>query len=191
MTREELLEAIGRVDDDLIQEAEDCRLPARRPGLPHWRPLAGGLAACLVLAAVLYLPFGMSGGDNTTSGAAGSSSTAQDSGSGSWSGSGEALPENPSAGDESSGGSSSQEGGAVQDVLRTPAGEYTLTGELASALPEGSRQLGVLFLEGEDSQDQLYTSRREYAGCMLWEGPDGTLYVKLPGNGYALARPAE
>ena len=76
-------------------------------------------------------------------------------------------------------------------MLRTPAGEYTLTGEMASALPEGSRQLGVLFLEGEDSQDQLYTSRREYAGCMLWEGPDGTLYVKLPGNGYALARPAE
>ena len=110
MTREELLEAIGRVDDDLIQEAEDCRLPARRPGLPHWRPLAGGLAACLVLAAVLYLPFGMSGGgDNTTSGAAGSSSaaqesqtdhsagTAQDSGSGS--GSGAALPGEPSAGD--------------------------------------------------------------------------------------------
>ena len=192
MTREELLEAIGRVDDDLIQEAEDYRLPARRPGLAHWRPLAGGLAACLVLAAVLYLPFGMSGGgDNTTSGAAGSSSAAQDSGSGSWSGSGEALPENPSAGDESSGGSSSQEGGAAQDVLRTPAGEYTLTGEMASALPEGSRQLGVLFLEGEDSQDQLYTSRREYAGCMLWEGPDGTLYVKLPGDGYALARPAE
>ena len=128
MTREELLEAIGRVDDDLIQEAEDYRRPARRLGLTHWRPLAGGLAACLVLAAVLYLPFGMSGGgDNTTSGAAGSSSTAQDSGSGSWSGSGEALPENPSAGDESSGGSSSQEGGAAQDVLRTPAGEYTLT----------------------------------------------------------------
>ena len=202
MTREELLEAIGRVDDDLIQEAEDCRLPARSPGLPHWRPLAGGLAACLVLAAVLYLPFGMSGGgDNTTSGAAGSSSatrevesessagTAQDSGSGS--GSGAALPGEPSSGDESSGGASSQEGGAAQDVLRTPAGEYTLTGEMASALPEGSRQLGVLFLEGEDSQDQLYTSRREYAGCMLWEGPDGTLYVKLPGNGYALARPAE
>ena len=145
-----------------------------------------------MLAAVLYLPFGMSGGgDNTTSGAAGSSSTAQDSGSGSWSGSGEALPENPSAGDESSGGSSSQEGGAAQDVLRTPAGEYTLTGEMASALPEGSRQLGVLFLEGEDSQKGLYTTRREYAGCMLWEGPDGTLYVKLPGDGYALARPAE
>ena len=192
MTREELLEAIGRVDDDLIQEAEDYRRPARRLGLAHWRPLAGGLAACLVLAAVLYLPFGMSGGgDNTTSGAAGSSSAAQDSGSGSWSGSGEALPENPSAGDESSGGSSSQEGGAAQDVLRTPAGEYTLTGEMASALPEGSRQLGVLFLEGEDSQEGLYTTRREYAGCMLWEGPDGTLYVKLPGDGYALARPAE
>ena len=174
MTREELLEAIGRVDDDLIQEAEDCRLPARRPGLPHWRPLAGGLAACLVLAAVFYLPFGMSGGgDNTTSGAAGSSSAAQEVES------------------ESSGGASSQEGGAAQDVLRTPAGEYTLTGEMASALPEGSRQLGVLFLEGEDSQDGLYTTRREYAGCMLWEGPDGTLYVKLPGDGYALARPAE
>ena len=71
MTREELLEAIGRVDDDLIQEAEDCRLPVGRHRFTHWRPLAGGLAACLVLAAVLYLPFGMSGGgDNTTSGAA-------------------------------------------------------------------------------------------------------------------------
>ena len=76
-------------------------------------------------------------------------------------------------------------------MLRTPAGKYTLTGEMASALPEGSRQLGVLFLEGEDSQEGLYTTRREYAGCMLWEGPDETLYVKLPGNGYALARPAE
>ena len=206
MTREELLEAIGRVDDDLIQEAEDYCLPARRPGLTHWRPLAGGVAACLVLAAVLYLPFGMSGGgDNTTSGAAGSSSaaqesqtdhsagTAQDGGSDVWSGSGsgEALPENPAAGNESSGGSSSQEGGAVQDVLRTPAGEYTLTGELASALPEGSRQLGVLFLEGEDSKEGLYTTRREYAGCMLWEGPDGVLYVQLPGEGYAVAQAAE
>lgn len=133
MTREELLEAIGRVDDDLIQEAEDCRLPAHRRGLPHWRPLAGGLAACLVLAAVLYLPFGMSGGgDNTTSGAAGSSSaaqevesessagTAQDSGSGS--GSGAALPGEPSAGDESSGGASSQEGGRGPGCAAHPRG---------------------------------------------------------------------
>ena len=205
MTREEMLEAIGRVDDDLIQEAEDYRPSVRKLGLTHWKPLAGGLAACLVLAAVLHLPFGMmgAGGDSTTSGAAGSSSTAQesqaensagttqDSGSGSWSGSGEALPGEPSAGDESSGGASSQAGGAAQDVLRTPAGEYAITGELASALPKGSRQLGVLFLEGEDSQEGLYTSRREYAGCMLWEGPDGTLYIKLPGDGYALARPAE
>ena len=79
MTREELLEAIGRVDDDLIQEAEDCRLPVGRHRFTHWRPLAGGVAACLVLAAVLYLPFGMSGGgDNTTSGAAGSSSAARE-----------------------------------------------------------------------------------------------------------------
>ena len=202
MTPEELLVAIGRIDDDLIQEAEDYRLPARRFGLTHWKPLAGGLAACLVLAAVLHLPFGMSGGGDAASGAGepassqnsqaeSSAETAQDSGSGSWSGSGAALPGEPSAGNESSGGASSQEGGAAQDVLRTPAGEYTLTGEVASALPEGSRQLGVLFLEGEESQNQLYTSRREYAGCMLWEGPDGTLYVKLPGDGYALARPAE
>lgn len=205
MTREELLEAIGQVDDGLIQEAEDYRLPAHGSGLSHWKPLAGGLAACLVLAAVLYLPFGMTGagGDSTASGAAGSSSaaqesqidhsagTAQDSGSGEGSGDGSAQPGEPSAGDGTSNGASAQEGGGGQDVLRTPAGEYRLTGDMVSDLPADCRQLGVLFLEGEDSRDQLYTTRREYAGCMLWEGPDGTLYVKLPGSGYALARPAE
>lgn len=192
MTPEELLQAIGRVDDDLIQEAEDCRLPVGRHRFSHWRPLAGGVAAaCLVVAAVLYLPAGMSGGGagNTTSGSAQTeSSTAGGSSSGIWNGGATSLPGEPSAGDESSGGASSQEGGAAQDVLRTPAGEYRLTGDLVSELPEDSRQLGVLFLEGEDSQEGLYTTRREYAGCMLWEGPDGTLYVQLPSGGYALAQ---
>ena len=57
-------------------------------------------------------------------------------------------------------------------------------------LPEGSRQLGVLFLDGQDSGNQLYTGRKEYAGCMLWEDPAGLLYVQLPGGGYAAAQPA-
>ena len=78
-----------------------------------------------------------------------------------------------------------------ETLLYTPDETYTLTGEIISALPEDSRQLGVLFLEGEDSASQLYTSRKEYAGCMLWQGPDGTLYVQIPGGGYAVGQAAE
>ena len=46
MTPEELLQAIGRVDDDLIQEAEDCRSPPAGPACPTgglwpagWQPV--------------------------------------------------------------------------------------------------------------------------------------------------------
>ena len=93
-------------------------------------------------------------------------------------------------GSVSDGGSSgTSSSGAAQDILHTPEGAYILTGETVSTLPQDSRQLGVLFFQGEDSQTQLYTGRREYAGCMLWEGPDGILYVQLPGGGYALAQP--
>ena len=102
-------------------------------------------------------------------------------------GNGSAQEEESSVSDGGSSGTSSS--GAAQDILHTPEGAYILTGETVSTLPQDSRQLGVLFFQGEDSQTQLYTGRREYAGCMLWEGPDGILYVQLPGGGYALAQP--
>ena len=172
MTGEELLELIGRVDDDLIQEAETFR-PARRRGLPDWwKPLAGGAAACLLAAVLLHLPqgAGVSGGGGLTADASSQSQSAGGAAEGEGENSASASP-----------------GTAAQERLDTPQGEYRLTGEIVSALPEGSRQLGVLFLEGEVSQEQLYTQKREYAGCMLWEGPDGMAYVQLPGGGYALA----
>ncbi len=196
MTSEELLNAIGQVDDDLIQEAEEYRPPAKVLLFARWKPLIGGLAAaCLVAAALTHLPTmgNLAGGgasaDATTAGqaesSAGMSGGAADSGGGSV---GNGLPSAPAAPSDGESASPSQEQQGESSVLRTPAGDYSLTGEVVSELPENSRQLGVLFLEGEDSESQLYTDRKEYAGCMLWEGPDGTLYVQLPGGGYALAR---
>ena len=50
MTAEELLRAVGQVDDELIREAADFYPPARR-GLPAWwRPLAGGAAGTMIVA---------------------------------------------------------------------------------------------------------------------------------------------
>lgn len=194
MTAEELLEAIGQVDDDLIQEAEAYRLPARKPRFSYWKPLAGGLAACLVLAALFHLPSGMlSGGSSgATAGSQAESSAAADSSAGG--GSSPQEPESqdePAGGNASSGSDSSWDFVSSETLLCTPDRTYTLTGEIISALPEDSRQLGVLFLEGEDSASHLYTSRKEYAGCMLWQGPDGTLYVQIPGGGYAVGQAAE
>ena len=182
MTSEELLQVIGLVDDGLIQEAQAYLPPARTSRRPFGRALAGGLAAaCLVVAVLFHLPaapLSSSGStaDSTTAGAP--SQPGEGNGS---------AQEEGSVSDGGSSGTSSS--GAAQDILHTPEGAYILTGETVSTLPQDSRQLGVLFFQGEDSQTQLYTGRREYAGCMLWEGPDGILYVQLPGGGYALAQP--
>lgn len=193
MTAVELLEAIGHVDDDLIQEAEEYRSPKRQTFFRYWKPLAGGLAACLVLAALFHLPLGIStsgGGAASTSGTSQSESATAGSGSSGASAGGEAgAPENDSNSASEPQAPEAEE--HPQDLLRTPEGTYTLTGEMVSALPEGSRQMGVLFLEGEDSASGLYTSRKEYAGCMLWQAPDGTLYVQIPGGGYAVGRAGE
>ena len=185
MTAEELLERIGRVDDDLIQEAEDYRRSAR--SLPaRWRSVFGGMAAaCLVLAVLTQLP--RVGDFSANSGASAGAQAESSAGASEQPQQGE----NESQDQTSSNGTAPGTGDSAREVLRTPAGEYVLTGETVSQLPEGSLQLGVLFLEGEDSDSQLYTTRREYAGCMLWEGPDGTLYVQLPGEGYALAQALE
>ena len=152
--------------------------------------MAGGLAAaCLVLAELSRLPGGGTGADaNTASG--GASAGAED-----WSDSTSSLENAPSSSSgeaEQSTGSAPEDGGSgAENLLYTPAGTYVLTGEIRSTLPEDSWQLGVLFLQGEDNTSQLYTARREYAGCVLWEGPDGTLYVQLSGGNYAEARPME
>ena len=180
MKAEYLLKAIGLVDDDLIQEAEDYAPPARRTSFARWRPLAGGLAAaCLIVAALFYLP----------------SSLTWDSSSNSTAGAAQEQESTSSQASDAAGGAMEPSSPADQlpaaGRILTPAGEYALTGETVSQLPQNSSQLGVLFLEGEGSKSQLYTSRKEYAGCMLWEGPDGVLYVQLPGEGYAVAQAAE
>ena len=182
MTSEELLQVIGLVDDGLIQEAQAYLPPARTSRRPFGRALAGGLAAaCLVVAVLFHLPAAPLSSSGSTADSTTAGAPAQPG-----EGNGSAQEEGSVSDGGSSGTSSS---GAAQDILYTPEGAYILTGETVSTLPQNSRQLGVLFFQGEDSQTQLYTGRREYAGCMLWEGPDGILYVQLPGGGYALAQP--
>lgn len=183
MTSEELLQVIGLVDDGLIQEAQAYLPPVRASRRPLWRALAGGLAAaCLVVAILFHLPAAPLSSSGSTADSTTAGAPAQPG-----EGNGSAQEEESSVSDGGSSGTSSS--GAAQDILHTPEGAYILTGETVSTLPQDSRQLGVLFFQGEDSQTQLYTGRREYAGCMLWEGPDGILYVQLPGGGYALAQP--
>lgn len=196
MTPEELLRAIGQVDGELVQEAEEYRPPARRGAPARWRPALGGLAAaCLVAAVLTHLP---AVGDQSSGGAAADmtgQAAESSAAAGASGGEQEQTAQDPSSQPEAGSAPSSGEGASNSaalsgDALRTPAGEYRLTGEILPELPEGSRQLGVLFLDGQDSGNQLYTGRKEYAGCMLWEDPAGLLYVQLPGGGYAAARPA-
>ena len=68
MTAEHILDAVGLLDDDLIQEAEQYQRPKARLGYTRW----AGLAACVVLvlalgygAAHLRFESGMSGGNAT------------------------------------------------------------------------------------------------------------------------------
>ncbi len=182
MTAEELLRLLGQVDGDLIQEAEVYR-PARRPRSPYWGPVAGGVAAACLLA--VFLTHVPSGGNSSSGSAA--PDAGGTGGSFAWD---SQISHAQEDGASSAGAESAPAAGeeAPGDVLTTPAGEYILTGEVLSALPEDSRQVGVLFPEGEESRSGLYTSRADYAGCLLWEGPDGELYVQLSGGGYALAR---
>ena len=49
MNTEYLLDAIGLLDDDLIQEAEACSAPKRRSGCRSWMSLAACLAVVVVL----------------------------------------------------------------------------------------------------------------------------------------------
>ena len=49
MNTEYLLDAIGLLDDDLIQEAETCSAPKRRSGYRSWMSLAACLAVVVVL----------------------------------------------------------------------------------------------------------------------------------------------
>lgn len=177
MTAEHLLEAMGLLDDDLIQEADV--IVKRRP--VNWRGW-GSLAACavLVIAIGYALPsLWMNGGSNnsSTAGAGPQVDAANSSGGASYSGI--FWP-------QTDGEPSASEQGAIFLDSQT----YFLTGEIVEELPEGCAALGELSDADSDAPSPS-TTVEAYVGCALWQGADGLFYVQLPGGGYAVAERAE
>ena len=182
MTAEYLLEAMGLIDDDLIQDAEVR--PAPRPAR-SWRQQWGALAACLAVVVALgygvtHLPMG--GGNKSSASPSADAAASAVCGSaaaenGDWTGS-------PSA--ASSGTSETVAGVSIF----TGEGAYALTGEVADALPEGAQALEPLSGLNSDVPSPT-TDAEEYVGCALFAAPDGRLYLQLPQGGYAVAELVE
>ena len=196
MTSEQLLDAIGLLDDGLIQEAERFSLPRRQAHMGQWLGLAASLALVVGLgygAIRLGLAGGTSGsGADQWSSAAGGAANSAPAGS---SGQGieteinqeyEEIPEEPIAPEPD------PSGGFIQ-LSQDQPGTYLLTG-LRSSLPEDAAQLGVLSLSAPDAPLPS-TNMAEYVGLELWKRPGESLptvlYVVLPDGQCAIAELAE
>ena len=182
MTADFLLDAMGRIDDDLIQDAEVLPAPALLHSARRWTNRLSTLAACLVLVAALgYVisNLGM-GGDS----AAPSASTG-------------AMPSSSAVADSScdtSAPASTELSSGSTIFLYTDRGTltYALFGEVVTQLPENCRSLGELTSRGQDGkQGSPVTDGEAYTGCPLWaEGEEpipAVLYVQLADGRYALA----
>lgn len=195
MTAEYLLDAMGLIDDDLIQDVEVLPAPTRLSSVRRWTDRAATLAACLVLVIALgYVVSNLGmGGDS----AAPSAST------------GNAMPSSSAAADISCGVTGDSTNSAEQATSSTPTSTeptnstiflhtqqgtltYALSGECVEELPEHCRALGELAsLHQDGKQEGPVTDGAEYEGCPLWaEGEEpipAVLYVQLPDGRYALA----
>ena len=142
MTSEQLLDAIGLLDDGLIQEAERFSLPRRQAHMGRWLGLAASLALVVGLgygAIRLGLAGGTSGsGADQWSSAAGGAANSAPAGS---SGQGieteinqeyEEIPEGPIAPEPD------PSGGFIQ-LSQDQPGTYLLTGPAGSPVPLRSR----------------------------------------------------
>ena len=196
MTSEQLLDAIGLLDDDLIQEAE--RFSPRRGQVHAGRWL--GLAASLLV--VMGLGYGVLrlGLSNKTSGSgadqwyAGGGAASAPAGSADLGMGGEIYQENEDIPEEPAAPDSAPDlaGGFIQLDQEQP-GTYLLTGQ-RSSLPEDAVRLGVLSLSAPDAPLPS-TNVAEYAGLELWreaaESLPATLYVVLPDGQCAVAELVE
>ena len=126
MTTEHILDAIGLLDDDLIQEAEGYMVPKRRLGVRSWAALAASFAVVILLGYGAVRP-GMAGGDKGMSGDGMNGSAASSVQVGDMAG-GEVLPEQS-----------------------TGSGEDEVNGAGTSApLPEPGSSGGTGLMEGEE-----------------------------------------
>ncbi len=173
MTSEFLLEAVGYLDDELIDQARPT--PVRRA--VSWRRWMG-LCACLALvvlmgwAAVQNLPH------NSTSG-----SWAGATGGGSSAGAGAASGETQNGDESAASGETTPPGEPAYILLEGQS--YVHTGQTARELPQGTQELGQLSLCREGASSPC-TNWEEYVGCSLFEGPDGLLYLRQAQGDYLL-----
>lgn len=168
MTSEYLLDAMGLLDDDMIQDAEEGAKPAF-----HWQRW-GAWAACLALVVALgygasQLGAGQDGSSADTAGGIPSSS------------SGEAGAANSDS-TATAPGENCQQGEGAIPVYRD--GQTYHIVRSVEKLPEDSELLGLL--ERNDGAS-LYTDSEEYAGCEVWEDGSGFLYVQMPDGTFAQA----
>lgn len=193
MTAEHLLDAIGLLDDGLLQEAEKISTVRRRGSSSRWLGVAASLAVVAGLGygmVRLGLIGGMSGGGMAGNGGgfwesmhgstapAGSAPPCEADGTG-----GGMVPEDSASPEEPP---ASLPGGFVQ-----LEGVYLLTGQIEEQLPADAVQEGTLLayeLEGPVPA----TNVPEYVGLELWAAEDRTaLYVALSDGQYAVAELVE
>lgn len=201
MTAEYLLEAMGLIDDDLIQDAEVRS--ASRPSSLRWQRWSA-LAACL--AVVVALGYGVThlpmGGGNKSS-ASPSDDTAAGITCSSASMESDAVQKDFAASNSAVGASSVEAGSEPPEagwlgfrVLVTVDGltyAYNHTyppfedhGPWVETLPEGCRGVGTV-VNQENDLLLPHTDTGVYVGCPLWlegEGRGSTLYLELPQGGY-------
>lgn len=183
MTPEFLLDALGLLDDDLIQDAELRTAPKVLP----WRRWASW-AACLALVLTLgygAVRLGVSGGGSSAGAPQDSESPSVAGGSGNSSGSSSSgSAEEPST---YSVVVSVSDGARVYTYQHTVDGpEDYHSGPRVDALPENCRSLGVVEALADDITVP-HTDVGWYEGYPLWmqgEGWGGPLYVGLPEGGY-------
>ena len=204
MTPERLLDAIGLLDDDLIQEAEQAPASRKRRGgqSGRWFALAASLALVLGLgygAVRLGLVSGMKGGgaslENASGGAmapAGSGPSVSldaEMGDGCTGESPEVLEPDMPAAPEELPEPDPLPTGFIQLSL-DQSGTYLLTGA-DSELPEGAVQVGNL-KEYTPEGPVPSTDVAAYVGLELWAAEDRTaLYVALSDGQYAVAELVE
>ena len=202
MRAEHLLEAIGLLDDGLIQEAEQYRRPKGRlhPGV--WLGWAASFAVVLVLGYGLT-HLGMGGGGAAPENRPAASAPAASAPNGGADGTGDA-PAEPSSPGAAGDASLDMEGRALAVCVRMdgPMNQLSYTflhwyGEdrTLDELPEGCVSLGKLeLLDAVELPNVPYTDSREYVGCGAWllrEGPaqeSFKLYVQRPEGGYLECR---
>lgn len=205
MNAEYLLDAIGRLDDDLVRDAENYRRPRAR-----YRPLLSWAACFAVMLLLGYgaTHFGMGGGAAPSFSGGGNGGGAPASGNSAPSAAEDGNPGETAEPDTPQGAASIPPGGgnaeapgesqeAPRGTVFVRDGTYILSGEVLAELPEGGEPvlLGTLSALYPDSLSP-YTDVEKYVGLNLWAESGRadilyTIYVELPAGGFARAELVE